>query len=503
MVFQHNGESCCIRCTQPGENHRTEKGGNIRIFPYRREREHERVDIDDRVSYAKGPARTADQSVEDARSACGDPRVSHVNGIKGPSFLMNTPGYDFVNSTSIDSMHLLFLGVIRNLMKLMFTVTHASQPWSLYKYVDIIDKRLLQIKPPHFLSRVPRSVADSLKFWKANEYYSWFFYYALPCMQDLLPANYLYHYATLVEAVYLLSKESISDVDLIKADRLLSYFVMMMGNLYGERYLTINVHSLLHLCDTVRDLGPLWANSCFPFEDANGSLLKLFHGTQYVDLQIMNAIHVSQMVPRLVQDLPPDSPETDFIEVISGKAKHLEHRTHVIGASYQATIPRQVTDTIMRINGQPAQFYKRVNLNGTIIQSLDYSRVKVRNSYTVQYRDLGGSVRFGQCKTFALAGNRVIACIKQLRPSVNNIWLSKRTDLPIDQGISTNFLSVSLPHLMSVQESVLYDLVPVENIIELCVCTAYDVVEKDRNDQLVTRKRMFVCKKPNRHETNL
>ncbi len=47
-----------------------------------------------------------------------------------------------------------------------------------------------------------------------------------------------------------------------------------------------NVHSLLHLPDCVRHLGPLWAHSCFPFENANGNMLKLFHGSQGVDKQV-------------------------------------------------------------------------------------------------------------------------------------------------------------------------------------------------------------------------
>ena len=50
--------------------------------------------------------------------------------------------------------------------------------------------------------------------------------------------------------------------------------------------MTANVHGLLHLSDTVRRLGPLWAHSCFPFEAANGLILKLFHGTQNVEKQV-------------------------------------------------------------------------------------------------------------------------------------------------------------------------------------------------------------------------
>ena len=54
----------------------------------------------------------------------------------------------------------------------------------------------------------------------------------------------------------------------------------------GERYYTANVHQLLHLADSVRYLGPLWAHSTFPFEDTNGWLGDLFNGTRNPDKQV-------------------------------------------------------------------------------------------------------------------------------------------------------------------------------------------------------------------------
>lgn len=47
----------------------------------------------------------------------------------------------------------------------------------------------------------------------------------------------------------------------------------------GKRNMTANVHSLLHLPDVVQRVDPLWAHSCFPYEDANGELLTLFDGS--------------------------------------------------------------------------------------------------------------------------------------------------------------------------------------------------------------------------------
>ena len=44
--------------------------------------------------------------------------------------------------------------------------------------------------------------------------------------------------------------------------------------------MSANVHGLLHLPQCVRNLGPLRYHSCFQFENANGELLKAFHGLE-------------------------------------------------------------------------------------------------------------------------------------------------------------------------------------------------------------------------------
>jgi hypothetical protein len=51
--------------------------------------------------------------------------------------------------------------------------------------------------------------------------------------------------------------------------------------------MTVNLHSLLHLVRCVKQLGPLWADSSFEFESANGHLKSMFHGTQNIDMQVL------------------------------------------------------------------------------------------------------------------------------------------------------------------------------------------------------------------------
>lgn len=122
---QQNGESCCPKCLQTGKNLQTPTGGNIRIFPYQE-------------ADSAGPKRNAHGMIEDAHK-CSSSKVGHINGIKGPSILMFCPKYDPVQNVSIDIMHLLFLGIVRMLMKLWFNVSHSLHSFSFYRYLDIIE----------------------------------------------------------------------------------------------------------------------------------------------------------------------------------------------------------------------------------------------------------------------------------------------------------------------------------------------------------------------------
>jgi len=55
-------------------------------------------------------------------------------------------------------------------------------------------------------------------------------------------------------------------------------FVAGIETLYGEQFVSYNVHILTHLPDAVVNWGPLWANSAFVFE---GVLLRFCHCAKF------------------------------------------------------------------------------------------------------------------------------------------------------------------------------------------------------------------------------
>ena len=73
--------------------------------------------------------------------------------------------------------------------------------------------------------------------------------------------------------------------------------------------MSFNVHILLHLTESIRNWGPLWCFSAYTFENYNGCLLKLFHGTQAVPQQIVGTILRLNDLDSLALGIIPSSPE--------------------------------------------------------------------------------------------------------------------------------------------------------------------------------------------------
>ena len=117
-----------------------------------------------------------------------------------------------------------------------------------------------------------------------------------------LPSPYYEHVFLLSEAIHILLLEEITSEQLKHAERLLTNFCANIEKLYGARYELANIHLLLHLVESVRQLGPLWTHSCFHFEDCYGFLLKLIHGSQSVQFQIVSAISMLQGLPLLAEN---------------------------------------------------------------------------------------------------------------------------------------------------------------------------------------------------------
>ncbi len=246
------------------------------------------------VTDTEYPDREAKKMLADMEQAVAQNRS--VRGVKGPSPLINMPYFDIVWGFVPDYMHAVLLGVIRQLTELL--LNNSDQPYYIGSpnTMRVLENRIKDIKPPHLITRQPRPLAE-FKYWKASEWRAWLLFYSLPVLNGVLQPRYVKHLGLLVSAVFLLLNENITFQDINKADNMLFVFVARFQLLYGEASMTFNVHLLTHLAKSVKLWGPLWAHSAFVFENANGGLLKLVHGTKCVALQIVNKFLLHRAIP--------------------------------------------------------------------------------------------------------------------------------------------------------------------------------------------------------------
>jgi len=79
-----------------------------------------------------------------------------------------------------------------------------------------LSHRILSIKPPDTIGRLPRSL-DDLKHWKATELKNWLLHYSVAVLHPVLHPLYLFHWTLLVGGIGILCSDSIVNDDLSNA----------------------------------------------------------------------------------------------------------------------------------------------------------------------------------------------------------------------------------------------------------------------------------------------
>lgn len=265
---QFNGKFGCGFCEEEGVRVEKKKG-HCRIYPY-----------NDEIS-----TRTFETCIENAEIALATNKS--VKGIKGTSILMTLyPNFNMIDGFIPDYMHSVLLGVTRQLTCL--SVESSGYLYSLSaKDIRNVDAHIKNMKLPRESTRTLRTTKDIL-FWKASEWR--IFLLTSPVLLKNILNHVVYkHWLLFVHAITLLLGTNITDNDIQKAESCLKKFVSGVKDVYGITEQSYNIHLLLHLPATVKAWGPLWANSCFMFEDSIGKLKMLHHGTKAVPMQIISA----------------------------------------------------------------------------------------------------------------------------------------------------------------------------------------------------------------------
>ncbi|XP_053390624.1 uncharacterized protein LOC128553487 [Mercenaria mercenaria] len=522
-MIQFNGKYSCSRCLQEGETFKTSARGHTHIFPYLKDN-------------PVGPPRSHIDTIQHAVEATEGPN-EFVKGIRGPTFLLGLSYYDFVLSTSIDYMHCVLLGITKKLISLWFSVGDSSELFSLVSKVGFVDDCMSKIKPTFHISRRPRSLVrifiliisrsgsklghmssktrSLCQIIEKTTSYSKLghvgrgerfrtimvlLFYSVPVLSTIMEPLYFFHYCAFVQSIWLLCQDSVSNADIDVSYSLLNYFVYMLEPLYGARYSGLNAHSLLHLPKCVQDLGPLWVYSCFPFESLNGDLLKLFHGTQHVDTQILSAVNSHQLVPHLLEKLSDNVKHIPFVKKYLNKSKialglKLDHNIYSIGTNVKfklsGSLLRLLTN-FLKFKLLCLSFFSLLKVRNNIIHSESYTRVKERNSFTVKFLDRNNIIQFGFIKIFVVhrfsecACNNVCVCDKQILAIITKLKKVKGSILDKNHEEYPDYLNLNVGHIhvMETPKNLESEIIQVHNIVSICVDVCFSDID-------------FVCEFPN------
>lgn len=116
----------------------------------------------------------------------------------------------------------------------------------------------------------------------------------------------------------------------------------------------MNVHSLIHLVQTVRNFGPLWSYSCFGFENMNGHLRKHCHGTRNVLPQLARNLRFHQAI------LDQEHRAQNHDDGIRGRAKQKKLCAEFLQA---------ISDGNFSTSSSTLLVFPRYKLNGILYQT--------------------------------------------------------------------------------------------------------------------------------------
>lgn len=189
--------------------------------------------------------------------------------------LLIEPKVDLVNQFVLDSMHLLFLGVMKKLLECWIDGTINKK-----LKISNLDKTrlsglLTQIKVPSEFQRSTRSLADFHKF-KSTEFQFLLLYAGPVVFKKMLSDTVYKHFLLLHVGCRILCSSEIAVQKSEHAKFFLTSFVRIAPLIYTLQFLVGNIHNLYHLADDVAYMQCcLSVMSSYSFENLLGKIKKL------------------------------------------------------------------------------------------------------------------------------------------------------------------------------------------------------------------------------------
>eukprot|EP00734_Pompholyxophrys_sp_LG126_P000209 Pompholyxophrys_sp_v1_NODE_49_length_3016_cov_4.701891.p2 type:complete len:282 gc:universal NODE_49_length_3016_cov_4.701891:866-21(-) len=230
-------------------------------------------------------------------------------------------------------------------------------------------------------------------------------------------------------------QHTLSVIDIDKAEKQLQKFVKDFELLYRPINCCPNIHYIWHYGDSVRRHGPLWVNSMFPYENANGALKSIVHAHFKPCLAIMNSVTLLNNVYERLYSIASLSPE--FFQLFQNfqptmaaqlafKVKDDNPRViidiHISGKLHMLD-PHEPCFNALRA-GNPTLILQDVNFYRKLLKSNHlWSACQSNNSNdSVTKFKLNDTMLYGVVIRFAQHDNTILALIAVLKPRRPPVW---------------------------------------------------------------------------------
>ena len=158
-------------------------------------------------------------------------------------------------------------------------------------------------------------------------------------------------------------------------------FVSDCQEFYGKYFMTFNVHAVLHLVESVRKNGPLFACSAFVYESYMSRFKNFISGTTAVMQQIAKKTLQCSTLQFKITTMEENNPVMYF-------CKHLFEKGRLT-FDYCVSVEGAVVIGLKTIETRQHTFkiYLRCISNGTVYHSEYYKRSKITNNTFAQLTD--------------------------------------------------------------------------------------------------------------------
>lgn len=164
-----------------------------------------------------------------------------------------------------------------------------------------------------------------------------------------------------------------------------------------------------HLSEYVTFWGPVCYWSAYSFEDMNGFVKKIIHGSNKIGIELMNTLTICnayKILQYLMQENTTiDEAQSDITasEKLLRSDLNAEEIERILEFCQERNIP---FDSI--------NFFAKVKAGNIQYTSTKYKKQKKRNNFNIYWRDANSKEKFGIIELFIFVQDEVMALIREL-----------------------------------------------------------------------------------------